>query len=169
MTETRVGRLGSEYDPCTEGHSTVYFNLPEVQKKLHVDPNHKPATWETCSELVNNNWKDSPRTVLNIYHELIHFGLRIWMFSGNTDTVIPATSTRYSIDALKLSPLSPWHAWYDDGEVGGWTQEYDGLTFVVIRGAGHEVPLHKPKLALALFKAFLAGTSMPTLELVSAS
>jgi len=54
-------------------------------------------------------------------------------------------------------------------QVGGWTQEYAGLTFVSVRGAGHEVPLHKPKLALTLVQAFLAGTSMPNLELVSAS
>ncbi|KAK2421954.1 serine carboxypeptidase [Trifolium repens] len=129
--------------------------------------NHKPAKWETCSDVVGINWKDSPRTVLDIYRELIPTGLRIWIFSGNTDAVIPVTSTRYTIAALKLPTVSPWRAWYDDGEVGGWTQEYDGLTFVNVRGAGHEVPLHRPKLALTLFKAFLAGTSMPTLEPLS--
>jgi hypothetical protein len=38
--------------------------------------------------------------------------------SGDTDAVIPVTSTRYSIDALKLPTVTPWHAWYDDdGEV----------------------------------------------------
>lgn len=52
-------------------------------------------------------------------------------------------------------------------QVGGWTQEYAGLTFVSVRGAGHEVPLHRPKLALTLIKAFLSGTSMPASELVS--
>ncbi|KAK2421967.1 serine carboxypeptidase [Trifolium repens] len=162
-----VGRLRSVYDPCTEKHSTIYFNRPEVQRILHVDPDHKPAKWETCNDVVGINWKDSPRTVLDIYRELIPTGLRIWIFSGNTDAVIPVTSTRYTIAALKLPTVSPWRAWYDDGEVGGWTQEYDGLTFVNVRGAGHEVPLHRPKLALTLFKAFLAGTSMPTLEPLS--
>ena len=55
-------------------------------------------------------------------------------------------------------------------QVGGWTQEYEGLTFVAVRGAGHEVPLHRPKYALSLIKSFIAGTSMPSLdsELVSA-
>jgi serine carboxypeptidase-like clade 2 len=39
--------------------------------------------------------------------------------SGDTDAVIPVTSTRYSIDALKLPTVTPWRAWYDDdGEVG---------------------------------------------------
>ena len=37
--------------------------------------------------------------------------------SGNTDAVIPVTSTRYSINALKLPTVSPWRAWYDDGQV----------------------------------------------------
>ncbi|RYR19165.1 hypothetical protein Ahy_B03g063870 isoform D [Arachis hypogaea] len=49
----------------------------------------------------------------------------------------------------------------------GGHKEYDGLTFVAIRGAGHEVPLHRSKLALSLFKSFIAGTSMPTLQLVN--
>ncbi|KAL9314303.1 hypothetical protein ACSQ67_019755 [Phaseolus vulgaris] len=169
--KNRIGRLGlsTEYDPCTERHSIVYFNRPEVQTALHVDLDHKPATWETCSDVVYTNWKDSPRSVLDIYHELIGMGLKIWVFSGNTDVVIPVTSTRYSISALKLPTLSPWRAWYDDGEVGGWTQEYAGLTFVIVRGAGHEVPLHKPKLALTLVQTFLAGTSMPNLDLLSTS
>ncbi|KAF6151473.1 hypothetical protein GIB67_016285, partial [Kingdonia uniflora] len=50
--------------------------------------------------------------------------------------------------------------------VGRWTQGYDGLTFVLVRGAGHEVPLYRPQLALVLVKAFLSGTAMPTLPQV---
>lgn len=42
-------------------------------------------------------------------------------------------------------------------KVGGWTEVYDGLTFATVRGAGHEVPLFKPRVALELFKAFLRG------------
>ncbi|KAJ4709541.1 Carboxypeptidase [Melia azedarach] len=164
-----VGRIGEKYDPCTEAHSVVYFNQPEVQNALHVVPSVAPAKWETCSEVVNTHWRDSPRTVLDIYHELMPSGLRIWIFSGDTDAVIPVTSTRYSIDALKLPTVKPWRAWYEEGQVGGWTQEYAGLTFVSVRGAGHEVPLHQPKLALTLIKSFLSGRSMPTLEQIPLS
>ncbi|KAM7472901.1 hypothetical protein LguiA_011084 [Lonicera macranthoides] len=166
----RVGYVSQKYDPCTEQHSTMYFNLPEVQKALHVHQRNAPSKWETCSYEVGGHWQDSPRSMLDVYRELIHAGLRIWIFSGDTDAVIPVTSTRYSIDALKLPTVSPWRAWYDEGQVGGWTQEYKGLTFVTIRGAGHEVPLHRPKLALKLFEAFLAGTPMPAaLQLISDS
>ncbi|KAK6944321.1 Peptidase S10, serine carboxypeptidase [Dillenia turbinata] len=169
LKRLHVGHVYQRYDPCTEKHSAVYFNLPEVQNALHVIKEKAPSIWSTCSDQVNENWKDSPRSVLDIYSELIKSGLRIWIFSGDTDAVIPVTSTRYSVDALKLHTISPWHAWYDDGQVGGWTQEYEGLTFASVRGAGHEVPLHRPKQSLTLVKSFLAGKSLPTLKQVSDS
>ncbi|XP_042066755.1 serine carboxypeptidase II-2-like isoform X2 [Salvia splendens] len=162
-----VGLLRRSYDPCTEMHSVQYFNLPEVQDALHV--RSRNSRWETCSGLVNQNWQDSPQSVLDVYSELLNSGLRIWMFSGDTDAVIPVTSTRYNINAMKLQTVRPWRAWYDDGQVGGWTEEYEGLTFVTVRGAGHEVPLHKPKQALTLIKSFLSGKSMPEMELLSDS
>jgi len=149
------------YDPCTEKYSKIYFNLPEVQKALHANVTGIPYKWTTCSDAVGDNWGDSPRSVLSIYRELIKAGLRIWMFSGDTDAVIPITSTRNSINALKLPTVTHWHPWYDNGQVGGWTQVYEGLTFVTIRGAGHEVPLHKPGKAFILFKSFLEGKPMP--------
>lgn len=46
-------------------------------------------------------------------------------------------------------------------QVGGWSMEYEGLTFVTVCGAGHEVPLHRPEQALFLFKQFLLGEPMP--------
>ncbi|CAN8326670.1 unnamed protein product [Cochlearia groenlandica] len=159
-----TSRVSEQYDPCTEKHSKVYFNLPEVQEALHVPPGLAPSKWDTCNYVVNEHWDDCSSSVLNIYHELIAAGLRIWVFSGDADAVVPVTSTRYSIDALKLRPLSTYGPWYIDGQVGGWTQQYAGLNFVTVRGAGHEVPLHRPKEALALFKAFISGASLSTPE-----
>lgn len=46
-------------------------------------------------------------------------------------------------------------------QVGGWSQVYKGLTLVSVRGAGHEVPLHRPRQALILFQHFLHGKPMP--------
>jgi hypothetical protein len=62
------GKMGEQYDPCTEKHSTVYFNLAEVQKALHVNPvignqNRRPAV-----KTVNTHWGDCERSMLHIYH-----------------------------------------------------------------------------------------------------
>ena len=43
-----VGHIGMKYDPCTADHAVVYFNLPSVQKALHVDPAYAPSPWSIC-------------------------------------------------------------------------------------------------------------------------
>lgn len=152
--------MTGSYDPCTERYSTAYYNRQEVQRALHANVTGINYTWATCSDTINTNWGDAPRSMLPIYQELIAAGLRIWVFSGDTDAVVPLTATRYSIDALGLPTTISWYPWYDNQKVGGWSQVYQGLTLVTVRGAGHEVPLHRPRQALILFQHFLKGKPM---------
>lgn len=154
--------MSRAYDPCTERYSQIYFNLPEVQKALHANVTCISYPWSTCSDTVGNYWADSPLSMLPIYQELIPAGLRIWVYSGDTDSVVPLTATRYSIDALKLPTIRNWYPWYDNGKVGGWSQVYQGLTLATITRAGHEVPLHRPRQAYILFRSFLENKPMPT-------
>lgn len=105
------------YDPCSEKYSTMYYNLPEVQKALHANVTGIPYAWTSCSDPLYEYWKDSPRSMLPIYRELIAAGIRIWVFSGDADSVVPLTATRYSIDALHLPTLTNWYPWYDNEEV----------------------------------------------------
>ncbi|KAK7270353.1 hypothetical protein RIF29_23432 [Crotalaria pallida] len=130
--------ISRAYDPCTERHSNVYYNRPKVQEALHANITGIPYSWKSCSDIVGTYWTDSPLSMLPIYRELIDAGLKIWVFSGDTDTVVPLTATRYSIAALKLPTILNWYPWYDNTKLGGWSQVYKGLTFVTVRGAGHE-------------------------------
>ena len=50
---------------------------------------------------------------------------------------------------------------YHHIQVGGWTEAYKGLTYVTVRGAGHEVPLTQPQRALVLFRYFLKNLPLP--------
>lgn len=34
--------------------------------------------------------------------------------SGDVDAVVSVTSTRYSISAMNLTVIKPWHVWHDD-------------------------------------------------------
>ncbi|KAG2620290.1 hypothetical protein PVAP13_3NG166300 [Panicum virgatum] len=40
--------MRGSYDPCTERHSTVYYNRPEVQRALHASVTGINYTWTTC-------------------------------------------------------------------------------------------------------------------------
>lgn len=149
------------FDPCAERHSQVYFNTPEVQRAFHANVTHISYPWSTCSDTIINAWGDSPLSMLPIYRELITAGLKIWVFSGDTDSVVPLTATRYSIGALKLPTIINWYPWYDNGKVGGWSQVYKGLTLVIITGAGHDVPIYCPRQAFILLSSYLENKPMP--------
>ncbi|KAG6486298.1 hypothetical protein ZIOFF_054868 [Zingiber officinale] len=82
--------------------------------------------------------------------------------SGDFDGRVPVTSTRYSLNKLKLKVKASWRAWMLNNEVGGYIAVYDhNLTFATVRGAGHEVPSYQPARALEMIKSFFQGLHLP--------
>ncbi|KAM3377154.1 hypothetical protein P3S68_009567 [Capsicum galapagoense] len=143
------------YDPCGQHYVSDYLNLPQVKKALHANTN-LPNPWEPCSS--DLPWKDGPSSMFPIYRRLFASGLRILLFSGDVDAVVSVTATRYSISAMNLTIIKPWHFWLDDTkEVAGYMVVYNGLTFATVRGAGHQVPQFQPRRAFALLNMFLAN------------
>lgn len=149
------------YDPCLSDYTEVYLNRPDVQKALHANVTKMSYPWTHCSDVISK-WKDAPASMLPTMKKLIAGGIRIWVFSGDTDGRIPVTSTRLTLNKLGLKTIKDWTPWYtNNNQVGGWTIEYEGLMFVTIRGAGHQVPTFKPKPALQVLRHFLADRKLP--------
>jgi hypothetical protein len=69
-----------QYDPCTQAHSNIFFNRPDVQKAMHANTTGIPYPWEKCSNTLFTNWTDTATSVLPIYQELLEAGLRLWVF-----------------------------------------------------------------------------------------
>ncbi|CAK8566821.1 unnamed protein product [Lathyrus sativus] len=151
-----TGYVSNDFDPCSDHYGISYFNRPEVQKALHA----KPTNWSHCSRVIRT-WKDSPVTILPTIKYLIDSGIKLWIYSGDTDSVVPVTSSRYSINTLKLPINSAWRPWYSGKEIGGYVVGYKGLTFVTVRGAGHLVPSWQPERALTLISSFVYGILPP--------
>uniref|UniRef100_A0A7N0V0W9 Carboxypeptidase n=1 Tax=Kalanchoe fedtschenkoi TaxID=63787 RepID=A0A7N0V0W9_KALFE len=159
---TMMPRIMGGYDPCIDEHTKAFYLRPDVQKALHVSDGHQLKDWSLCNMDIFHNWTDSKPSVLPIYKKLIAAGLRIWVYSGDTDGRVPVLSTRYSLNPLGLPIVRAWRPWYHQKQVSGWFQEYKGLTFATFRGAGHAVPTFKPSNSLAFFSAFLLGQGLPT-------
>ncbi|KAK6151567.1 hypothetical protein DH2020_014202 [Rehmannia glutinosa] len=161
LKNTLISLRFSGYDPCTESYAEKYYNRVDVQKAMHANSTGIPYKWTACSDVLIRNWKDADVSMLPTYKKLIAAGLRIWVFSGDTDSVVPVTATRFSLSHLNLKIKTPWYPWYSAGQVGGWTEVYEGLTFATVRGAGHEVPVFQPRRAFELFQTFLSGEKLP--------
>ncbi|KAI3742899.1 hypothetical protein L1987_60597 [Smallanthus sonchifolius] len=147
-------------DPCSDYYTRAYMNRQDVQEALHANVTKLGHDWEPCSRILVG-WHDSPATVIPLLKEFIKYKLRVWIYSGDTDAIVPITSTKYSIIAMKLPIKTKWHPWIHQREAGGYVQVYKGdLTLATVRGAGHQVPSFQPKRALALIKHFLSGKQL---------
>ncbi|KAI9074307.1 hypothetical protein K1719_043730 [Acacia pycnantha] len=160
----RMMRIFGGYDPCYTIYVEEYFNRIDVQSSFHADIKGRNTnfTWKSCNNDIVKTYNYSVFSVLPIYTKLIKGGLKVWVYSGDADGRIPVIGTRYWIGALGLPVKSSWRTWYHDNQVGGRIVEYEGLTFVTIRGAGHLVPLDKPSEAFSLIHSFLSGKHLPT-------
>ncbi|CAN8298713.1 unnamed protein product [Cochlearia groenlandica] len=154
--------LPAGYDPCTEGYAKNYFNRKDVQIALHANVTNLPYPYTPCSGVIKR-WTSASPTMIPIIQKLLTGGLRIWIYSGDTDGRVPVTSTRYSIKKMGPKVKSPWRSWFHKNQVAGWVETYaGGLTFVTVRGAGHQVPVFAPAQSLSLFSHFLSSIPLPS-------
>ena len=166
--------------PCIDDFVDMYLNRADVREALHVRPD--AGVWSVCTDEIDYSAEDlcvpcsvdvsSSRahayasafrrlsSMLPLYPKLIAAGLRIWIFSGDVDGIVPTSGSRAWVEGLRLKELEHWRPWLvKDGalgpQVGGYVTRYQGLTFATVRGAGHMVPYTQPLRAAHMFKAFV--------------
>ncbi|KAJ4822923.1 hypothetical protein Tsubulata_048763 [Turnera subulata] len=157
--EKKTAKTGSvkDFDPCSTHYVYAYLNLAEVQAALHTIT----TKWQPCGGHLRA-WTDMPETILPTIKQLMASGIRIWVYSGDVDSVVPVTSSRYAINTFNLTVQEAWRPWYTSKEVGGYAVGYSGLAFVTVRGSGHTVPSYQPERALTMIQSFLQGTLPPS-------
>lgn len=99
------------YDPCLSDYTEVYLNRADVQQALHANVTKLPYSWTHCSNNISF-WNDAPASMLPVIRKLINGGLRVWVFSGDTDGRIPVTATRLTLKKLGLKINQDWTPWY---------------------------------------------------------
>ncbi|KAL4587345.1 hypothetical protein LXL04_000214 [Taraxacum kok-saghyz] len=157
-TETKI-------DVCVEDETIEYLNRKDVQTALHARL-IGVSQWTPCSSVLDYEMKNLETPMTPVLASLLKSGIRVFVFSGDQDSVLPLTGTRLVVNGLAkklgLNTTLPYRAWFNGNQVGGWTQVYgDELTFATIRGAAHEAPFSQPERSFALFKAFLGGKPLP--------
>ncbi|KAI4300906.1 hypothetical protein L6164_034233 [Bauhinia variegata] len=154
-----------EIDVCVEDETFEYLNKKEVQEALHAKL-VGITRWTVCSDVLRYNMQNLETPTVPVLGALVKSGIRVLVYSGDQDSVIPLTGTRTLVNGLAkeldLSTTVPYRAWFEGRQVAGWTQVYgDILSFATIRGAAHEAPFTQPERSLLLFKAFLDGKPLP--------
>jgi serine carboxypeptidase-like clade 2 len=158
LTHTDTARRSLQVeDPCIDNEVQAYLNRPDVQRALHV---HALVNWSDCTDDITYSRDDLLSSMLPVYQSLIFSpgsaNLRILIFSGDIDGMVPVVGTRRWVATLGLEVKTHWHPWLHDGQVAGYSVSYErGFTFATIRGAGHMAPWVQPSRSYQMFESFI--------------
>ncbi|KAH6772650.1 serine carboxypeptidase-like 40 [Perilla frutescens var. hirtella] len=120
------------------------------------------SSYDPCSDKYVYEYLNTRAVQRALHANLTGIIHRPWdSCSGDTDSVVPVTATWYSLAKINAPVKTPWYPWYTQGEVGGYAVEYEKITFVSVRGAGHFVPSYQPHRALIFFSSFIKGKLPP--------
>ncbi len=146
-------------DACVDDYVAAYLNRADVRAALRIS---RPGTWQMCTDSIQYSYDDLLSSMLPVHRRLLDSKkLRILIFSGDVDGIVPTSGTRAWVESLQLPVVKRWRPWSMTGgdhlgtQVGGYVTEYEGLLFATVRGAGHMVPTTQPARALHLFRSFL--------------
>jgi serine carboxypeptidase-like clade 1 len=160
----RLAFFSAPQVPCIDSDNAEnWLNRPQAAAALHV-----PASiqWSICSNTMT--YSSSGASMLPNYHTLLQNNIRVLVYSGDADSVVPWTGTsKWVTQEMNLgTPNSDWVAWmYNDGDngpqVGGWKTTYSaGLTYATVRGSGHMVAQFNPARSAHMFSRFIQNRSL---------
>ena len=134
-----------------------YMNRPDVRVALHI--NSTIGAWQECTDL--NYFTDVNVGSFYFYPTLIENGLRIWIYSGDTDSSVSTLGSINWLNLLGLKTTVNWREWMSQGQVGGFYWKLgSNVHFNTIRGAGHMCIQWKPVEGYEMFLAFIQGNDL---------
>lgn len=151
-----------DVNPCESNYAQAYLNLASVQTAIHA----RPTKWSECNMQINSDYSraDFLASMLPVHKYLLEHNIRIMIFSGDVDAVVPTHGSRNWIAALEeagtIHKTKTWAPWTDSTtQVGGYVVRYGPqFTFATVRGAGHMVPATQPLRALDMFSRYLKNS-----------
>lgn len=149
----------------------AYLGQQSVRDALHVPAASK--RWSECDDSVYEHlvWDQFVGSMPK-YKVLLEAGIKMLVFNGNFDLICNHLGNEAMLDALQWSGGAdfrdaPRNVWMRNCgskcEVAGYAREAAGLSFVVVHGGSHMVPMDMGHAALDMLNSFLVtpfGTPM---------
>ena len=134
-----------------------YLNRADVRAALYI-PDDYPG-WDMCND---KEWFQYE--ILQIGSQWIYESLRgkvrMLHFTGDIDGAVPADGTYDWIQTMNVKVKEEYRPYFFGGHVAGYVEEYEGLTYATVHGAGHMVPEDKPPEAYYLITNWIKGNRL---------
>ncbi len=135
-----------------------YLNQPEVREALHVSP--KVGPWTEGSDIIADILERGEQDSCAELYPPLFEQLRVLIYNGLYDMDCNFMGTDTWLSSVKWSDSKlfnemPRKPWVDNGKLLGNFRTAGELTQVLVKGAGHLVPMDQPESALKMLDIFL--------------
>jgi len=141
-----------------------FLQKSEVREAIHVGDTFFDGGSRVLNRFYHKWMKDQSDSLAS----LLNNGIPVLVYHGNFDLVLPVNGMSEALYNLQWNGLQKWSKaenkpyFYSDingdKELMGYIQSADGLSFVVVRNAGHMVPIDSPSWSLKIVEDFLKKT-----------
>lgn len=131
---------------------TDYMNREDVRAAFNIPSDVQ--TWEQCSETLDYHVQDEASMWI---YRVLQGKTRLMFYSGDTDGAITTYGSKMWMKELGWPIVDAWRPWYTNGQVSGYTETYDGLQFVTVKGVGHMAPQWARLPVTNMISAFVHG------------
>ena len=101
---------------------------------------------------IYNQYKSDPKGSIYTIPTLLQKGLKVYIFTGDWDDVVPFSDTYINLERMGLKLQKGVAPWVIGDQHAGFIRSYSyGLVVYQVKGAGHEVPLYQRERAFRLF------------------
>lgn len=138
-----------------------FISNKDMRKNLHVGAvifNKNVSTVQT--KLASDIMQSVKPTV-----EVLLERYRVLMYNGQLDMIVPFPLIEAFLDTLRWSKSSDYKKasrkqWYIGEDLAGYSRLAGKLTVVLVRNAGHMVPLDQPEWFVELIRSFTSDTPL---------
>jgi len=147
----------SDYDPAEDDYED-FCNLQSTRQALHVGNVEYPNSGNVYYSMINDFMQSSIHDI-----EYLLEKYKILIYDGNFDIICNHSGVLDLVNDLDWSGAGAYRnavrsSYYYGRELVGYLKRADNLRILLVRNAGHMVPLSQPPYAQQMIEQFTAGS-----------
>ena len=162
MNKTNIYEFTFDQNYLTNHEYVCFLQQPHVRRAIHVGTRIFNQGYDSYLHL-NRTMMASKKGWLE---EVLERGrIEVLIYNGNLDVIVNVAGTNRVVNSLQWSGKGEfvkskrrnywvWNEEESRGEMAGYVNEGGGLTYLIVRNAGHMVPISQPRWARDLVTQF---------------
>ncbi|TMS33416.1 hypothetical protein L596_001160 [Steinernema carpocapsae] len=131
----------------------TYLNSAAAREAFFVPKGF--GLYETCNMNVTGEYTKQTQEMEPLIANALDQGLRVFLMYGDADMACNFLMAQRFVENMGRKMISEKKEFMVNGQVGGFHTAYEGVEFVTVRGADHNIPLNRPVASLYVLNQFL--------------